>query len=74
MAGPPGMTVDSIAPPLPGSPIACATSLLIASRSTRMPMTPRVTLPLRNCGSRSRIGLIGVAKPIPMLAARCESV
>ena len=27
-----------------------------------------MTLPVRSCGSRSRIALIGVAKPMPMLA------
>ena len=35
------------------------------------PMTPRVTLPVRSCGSRSRMVLIGVAKPMPMFAERC---
>ena len=37
-------------------------------------MTPREILPVRSCGSRSRIVLIGTAKPMPMLPARCASV
>jgi hypothetical protein len=41
-----------------------------ASRGTACtvtPIIPRVTLPLRSCGSRSRTELIGTAKPMPML-------
>ena len=34
------------------------------------PITPRVTLPIRSCGSSSRIRLIGMAKPMPMLPLR----
>ena len=33
----------------------------------RMPMRPRVILPVRSCGSSSRTMLIGIAKPMPML-------
>ena len=34
------------------------------------PILPRVTLPVRSCGSSSRTRLIGTAKPMPMLAMR----
>ena len=37
-----------------------------ARRSPCTPMRPRMTLPLRSCGSRSRTVLIGTAKPMPM--------
>ena len=37
-------------------------------------MRPRVILPPRSCGSRSRTVLIGIAKPMPMFPWRWPSV
>src|SRR5207244_6892387 len=34
---------------------------------TLTPIRPRITLPSRSCGSRSRTVLMGTAKPMPML-------
>jgi len=68
LAGWSGGTLRMTAPVAFGRPNALAVSGVSRSLETLTPITPRTTLPLRSCGSRSRIAFIGVAKPMPMFA------
>jgi hypothetical protein len=73
-AGESGATDETTAPFVFGRPSSLARSFVTGSRPISTPMTPREILPVRSCGSSSRMVLIGVANPMPMFAARCASV
>ena len=67
-AGPSGSTDETTTPRGASSP---STSYPVRGTSPmRMPITPRVTLPPRSSGSRSRTVLMGTANPTPALARR----